>query len=185
MKLSKLATLLILSLLIGANQVPPGEQDKPAVATQSSGDAGDILVEGKWPTAPRRSESGPMPRHYIVALWGVPAPYAGMSNPLRRRKEMFDRGQAIYTQYCAVCHGDNGVGNGLAGRGLSPPPGNLVWLSDVPEKQWDEFMYWTIAEGGTALGTSMPPYKQILTQDEIWAVTAYIQENIPFVSRMR
>ena len=38
---------------------------------------------------------------------------------------------------------------------------------------------------GTALGTSMPPYRQLLTSDEIWAVTAYIQENIPFVSRIR
>ena len=70
-------------------------------------------------------------------------------------------------------------------RSFSPPPGNLVWLSDVPEKIWDPFMYWTIAEGGTALGTSMPPYRQLLTSEEIWAVTAYIQENIPFVSRIR
>ena len=29
-------------------------------------------------------------------------------------------------------------------------------------------MYWTIAEGGTALGTSMPPYRQLLTSEEIW-----------------
>ena len=84
-----------------------------------------------------------------------------------------------------MCHGDDGAGNGIAGKNLNPPPGNLVWLSDVPEKQWDEFMVWTIADGGTALGTSMPPYKQLLSKDDIWAVTAYIQKNIPFVSRMR
>jgi mono/diheme cytochrome c family protein len=125
------------------------------------------------------------PRHYIVALWGVPAPYQGMTNPLQRRKAVLDRGQAIYRQSCAMCHGDQGAGNGSVGHGLSPPPGNLVWLSDVPEKQWDEFMYWTIAEGGAALGTSMPPYRQILSRDDIWAVTAYVEENIPFVSRMR
>ncbi len=54
-----------------------------------------------------------------------------------------------------------------------------------PRSNGTNSWYWTIAEGGTALGTSMPPYKQLLTQDEIWSVTAYIQENIPFVSRMR
>lgn len=173
MKHSKLAAVFALLLLTGAQQPQPSA---PAP------DAEPIVVEGKWQAQPSRS---PMPRHYMIAAWGVPAPYQGMTNPLQRRKEVLDRGQAIYRQYCAVCHGDGGAGNGLAGKSLSPPPGNLVWLSDVPEKQWDEFMYWTIAEGGTALGTSMPPYKQLLTRDEVWAVTAYIQENIPFVSRMR
>ena len=170
---SKLAAVFALLLLTGAQQPQPSA---PAA------DAETIVVEGKWQAQPSRY---PMPRHYMIAAWGVPAPYQGMTNPLQRRKEVLDRGQAIYRQYCAMCHGDGGAGNGRAGKSRSPPPGNLVWLSDVPEKQWDEFMYWTIAEGGTALGTSMPPYKQLLTRDEVWAVTAYIQENIPFVSRMR
>jgi mono/diheme cytochrome c family protein len=182
MKSFKLAALLALSLFAGGQQARPKEPENPA---PNSSDTDVIEVERKWPQTPRWTGPGPMPRHYMVTLWGVPAPYKGMTNPLRRRKAVLDRGKALYTQYCAVCHGDDGTGNGLAGRNLSPPPGNLVWLSDVPEKQWDEFMYWTIAEGGPALGTSMPPYRQLLTQDEIWAVTAYIQENIPFVSRMR
>ena len=180
MKHSKLAAVFAMLLLTGAQQPP--SSNTPATPSQPAADAEPIVVQGKWQPDPHRS---PMPRHELVAEWGVPAPYQGMTNPLQRRKAVLDQGQAIYKQYCAVCHGDSGAGNGIAGRGLSPSPGNLVWLSDVPEKQWDEFMYWTIAEGGTALGTSMPPYRQLLKQDEIWAVTAYIQENIPFVSRMR
>jgi mono/diheme cytochrome c family protein len=182
MKHNKLAAVFVFLLLTGAQQPPSSSPPPPATLAQSAADAEPIVVEGKWQAVPKRS---PMPRHELVASWGVPAPYQGMTNPLQRRKAVLDQGQAIYKQYCAVCHGDSGAGNGLAGKGLSPPPGNLVWLSDVPEKQWDEFMYWTIAEGGTALGTSMPPYRQLLSRDEIWAVSAYIQENIPFVSRMR
>lgn len=185
MKFRKVGATLALSLALGA--IGPVRPDKPvaqpSAAQVPSGE--DIVVERKWPVEPRWTGPGPMPRHYMVALWGVPKPYQGMTNPLRRRKATYDRGEAIYKQYCAVCHGDNGAGNGPAGRSLSPPPGNLVWLSDVPEKQWDEYMYWTIAEGGAALGTSMPPYKQLLTEDEIWSVTAYVEDNIPFVSRMR
>ena len=182
---TKLGALLALLLLAGPQQALMGEPGKPAPAAQAPADSDTIEVQRKWPVEPKWSGPGPMPRHYMVALWGVPAPYTGMANPLRPGKQVMDRGQAIYKQYCAVCHGDDGTGNGAAGRNLTPSPGNLVWLSDVPEKQWDEYLYWTIAEGGPALGTSMPPYKQLLGRDDIWAVTAYIRENIPFVSRMR
>jgi mono/diheme cytochrome c family protein len=171
MKLLTLGALLALVLLTGAAQAPGGP--------------GTAQAAQKWPVEPKWTGPGPMPRHHMVLLWGVPAPYSGMTNPLPRRKEVLDHGAKIYTEHCATCHGDSGAGNGPGGRNLAPPPGNLVWLSDVPERQWDEFMVWTIAEGGTALGTSMPAYRELLSQEDIWAVTAYIQENIPFVSRMR
>jgi len=31
----------------------------------------------------------------------------------------------------------------------------------------------------------MPAYKDSLSSDDIWAVTAYIQANMPFVSQWR
>jgi len=175
MKLAKVASFAALAMLVGVAVALPASAGDPAVAQDSS----------QWPLEPKWTGPGPMPRHQLVLLWGVPEPYAGMTAPQPRGREMRERGKAIYQQYCAICHGDNGAANTPAARSFSPPPGNLVWLSDVPEKIWDPFMYWTIAEGGTALGTSMPPYRQLLTSDEIWAVTAYIQENIPFVSRIR
>jgi len=49
----------------------------------------------------------------------------------------------------------------------------------MPMAQWDPFMYWTVAEGGAPLGTAMPPFKSVLSSDEIWAVTAYIQARLP------
>jgi mono/diheme cytochrome c family protein len=91
-------------------------------------------------------------------------------------------GNAIYTTHCAPCHGKGGGGDGPEGEGLDPSPGNLVWLCDVPEKQWDPFIYWATAEGGTQLGPGMPAYKDLLSKEDIWAVSAYIQANLPFVS---
>jgi mono/diheme cytochrome c family protein len=45
--------------------------------------------------------------------------------------------------------------------------------------QWDPFMYWTVAEGGTRFKTAMPAFKDTLSQDDIWAVIAYIQAQLP------
>lgn len=126
-----------------------------------------------------------MPRHHLATVWGIPAPYAEMMNPRTDRETILERGAAIYTRNCLSCHGREGAGDGPAGRNLTPPPGNLVWLSDVPRKQWDAYMYWTIAEGGIALGTAMPAYKSSLSADEIWAATAYVQAYLPFDSHWR
>jgi len=125
----------------------------------------------------------PVSRQHFAVMSGIPEPYTSMENPLPKGHETRDRGAGIFAKHCATCHGEHGAGDGKAGRELTPSPGNLVWLSDIPEKQWDAYMYWATAEGGAALGTAMPGYKETLSPDEIWAVTAYIQANLPFVSQ--
>jgi mono/diheme cytochrome c family protein len=44
---------------------------------------------------------------------------------------------------------------------------------------WDPFLYWTVAEGGARFGTAMPTFKDTLSEDDIWAVIAYIQAQLP------
>jgi len=122
---------------------------------------------------------GPMPRHHVAMMWGIPEPYTSMTNPLPRTDKTLKKGEAVYAAYCASCHGKEGLGDGEAGRNLSPPPGNLAWLSDMPMARWDAFMYWTIAEGGSQFGTAMPAFRGVLSKDDTWAVTAYIQAHLP------
>ena len=123
--------------------------------------------------------AGSMPRHHQAMMSGVPAPYDGLTNPLPRTRETLDRGATVYAENCASCHGPTGRGDGEAGRDLSPPPGNLAWLSQMPMVRWDPFMYWTVAEGGAQFGTAMPAFKDTLSSDDIWAVIAYIQARLP------
>ena len=40
-------------------------------------------------------------------------------------------------------------------------------------------MYWAIAEGGAPFGTGMPAFKDTLSKDDVWAVTAFIQAHLP------
>lgn len=123
--------------------------------------------------------AGSMPRHRQAMMSGVPAPYDGLTNPLPRTRETLDRGATVYAENCASCHGPTGRGDGEAGRDLSPPPGNLAWLSRMPMVRWDPFMYWSVAEGGAQFGTAMPAFKDTLSSDDIWAVIAYVQARLP------
>jgi mono/diheme cytochrome c family protein len=126
-----------------------------------------------WP------EAGSMPRHQLAMMWGVPEPYRSLSNPLPQSRTTVNRGAVIYTENCASCHGVTGAGDGEAGHDLTPPPGNLAWLSQMPVVKWDPFMYWTVAEGGVQFGTAMPAFRDVLSKDDIWAVIAYIQARLP------
>jgi len=38
-------------------------------------------------------------------------------------------GQKMYVEYCAVCHGADGKGNGPAAKALRPPPSDLTVLA--------------------------------------------------------
>lgn len=42
----------------------------------------------------------------------------------------------------------------------------------------DEYLYWTIAEGGEPLNTAMPAFKRMLEQDEIWRIIVYLRRGL-------
>jgi mono/diheme cytochrome c family protein len=133
----------------------------------------------KWPLGPKWPGPHPIPRHNIADQWGVPEPYKSMTNPPPVTQDTIARGKMVFGQNCVSCHGSSGLGDGEAAPTLKPPAGNLAWLSDMPLVKWNAFMYWTIAEGGVQFGTAMPAFKNTLSKDDIWAVTAYIQARLP------
>lgn len=148
---------------------------------------------GPWPQAPGMGHgmTGPrghgmmgqghasMARHRAAMMGGVPAPYTDLGNPLPRTRATLELGRSVYAANCASCHGETGAGDGPAARGLSPAPADLAWLSNMPMSRWDPYMYWTVAEGGAPFGTAMPSFKQTLSEQETWAVIAYVQARLP------
>jgi high-affinity iron transporter len=82
------------------------------------------------------------------------------------------RGAVVYREQCAYCHGDAGRGDGPKARSLTgPPPSNLTDSSVVGVlTQVDLYRKITFGVAGTA----MPEYEPTLSEDDRWAVAAYV-----------
>ena len=98
----------------------------------------------------------------------VPPDFVGKTNPLD--PDASTAGAAIFKTYCSSCHGDTGHGDGEAGLYLDPRPANLVTLNSIVA---DDFLYWRINTGKE--GTSMPAWKGVLDEQQIWQVIAFIR----------
>lgn len=77
-----------------------------------------------------------------------------------------DAGRALYVQYCATCHGATGHGNGPGTVGSasgSPAP--------FPKALPKQYIFWRVREGVPQ--SMMIPFRDLLTEQELWNVTAY------------
>ena len=81
------------------------------------------------------------------------------------------RGAPLYAQYCSVCHGDAGAGDGPAGIGLSPPPANLRDAARLDRLSLYD-IYNTLGLG--IEGTEMPAFADQLDDRQRWDVATYI-----------
>lgn len=115
-----------------------------------------------------------MLRHWTFMNGDVPAAYSGATSPVERTPETIAQGADLYAAHCAQCHGTIGYGDGAEGLSLVPSPALLTYLVQKPIAG-DEYLIWAISEGGTAFRTEMPAFKNALTEDEIWAIIAYMR----------
>ncbi len=82
-------------------------------------------------------------------------------------------GRAIFKNYCSLCHGENGEGDGKMAKIIKdPPPFNLT-LSRAP----DEYLMQIITKGGAAMGRSarMPSWGEQFSEAERRSVILYIK----------
>ena len=117
-------------------------------------------------------------RHWTFMNQGVPLEYRSVRNPLSPSPETVEGGAAVYAANCARCHGDRGFGDGDAGRDLSPSPALLAYMVQMPMAV-DEYLFWTISEGGVPFGTDMPAFKKRLAEEDIWKVIAFMRAGFP------
>lgn len=98
-----------------------------------------------------------------------PSAPATATDPAARAVELFD-------QRCVPCHGAAGHGDGVASKGLTPPPRNFgdpAWQSSVT----DEHIEKIIRYGGAAVGKSpaMPPNPDVTDPAVLAALRAHIR----------
>jgi mono/diheme cytochrome c family protein len=112
--------------------------------------------------------------HPEITLPPIPAWY---SDPTQR-KQQAAQAAPLFTVTCAICHGPDGKGNGLAAPNLVDIMQNPIQPADFtkPNRKSGSSpadLYRSIATGLD--GTPMPGYHQILQPETIWQLVAHIQ----------
>lgn len=102
-----------------------------------------------------------------------------LNDPYLRYTYSERQGKHLFEQYCVVCHGQNGQGNGFNAYNLNPKPHNLMdstYMKALSIATLTE----TISYGGKGVNKSvmMPAYQNTLNKMEISNVVAYIETFI-------
>lgn len=84
-------------------------------------------------------------------------------------RQLIERGQTRYDIFCAPCHDPTGSGNGIvARRGFKYPPS----FHSMRLRQQPLGYIFNVASNGR---TAMPGYRDFLSTDDRWAITAYVR----------
>ena len=90
-----------------------------------------------------------------------------------------EKGKLIYEKYCFYCHGREGRGDGAIGMAVSPHPADFVGDKKRMAKSDNELL--ESISGGIHRDVggeemAMPRWKDILSEEDLWNVLAYIRE---------
>lgn len=172
-KLSLFAALILLP----SYSAPAGAQLQPA------------CCDDRWdPEWTQREMWGPgmmtpgqrqrMTRHWTFMHSNIPQEYLNVKNPFAQKPDAIREGGKLYQQKCSSCHGTQGMGDGEIANSLNPSPALLAYLIQMPMAV-DEYLLWSIAEGGKAFGTEMPAYKGQLSQSDMWKIITFMRAGFP------
>lgn len=93
----------------------------------------------------------------------MPAEYANLRHPQPGAALMLFRGQRLYAENCASCHGP---------RGGEVEEARFDDAAFVDEMD-DAFLYWRISDG--VPGTDMDPWKDLLSPHDRWSLVSYLR----------
>lgn len=119
-----------------------------------------------------------MQRHWAYMHRELPPEYEGARSTVPNSVETIAEGGELYAKNCTSCHGKTGLGDGNEGNSLTPSPALLAYLIQRPMGV-DEYLLWTISEGGKAYDTAMPAFRDTLKRDEIWKIIAFMRAGFP------
>ena len=91
-------------------------------------------------------------------------------NPVPRSAESVARGRQLFQKQCAVCHGEQGHGDGVAAASLSKQPEDLGDIAGPPIFP-DGIVLYRIANGKN----TMPAFRGALSERELWDLLNFIR----------
>ena len=107
------------------------------------------------------------------AGWKAPVKERKVKNPAPNTPESRSRGQKIYTDKCASCHGEKGDGRGEMAGQLNPTPPDFTDRHMMKEMTEGE-IFWKMSTGKGP----MPAYEKELMEKERWDLVNYIRSLI-------
>ena len=116
--------------------------------------------------------AGTIPRGYHLFHYGAgeeEAARAGreLQNPYHATAQTQEEGKALFQTYCAVCHGQQGKGDGPISGKIPPPPS---YVSDRL-MQFPPGRIFHVTTMGTG---KMPSYAAQLSAEERWKIVTYV-----------
>ena len=127
----------------------------------------------------------PAQRQRMLRSWTfmnkqVPNNYLKSTNSIGYSIKAIAAGGPLYAAHCKMCHGETGLGNGELAPDLTPSPALLAYLIQQPIAE-DQYLLWSISEGGKRFDTAMPAFKSVLTEEQIWQIVAYLRAGFPAI----
>jgi mono/diheme cytochrome c family protein len=93
-------------------------------------------------------------------------------NPMTTTPEMLEQGEVLYLQYCVMCHGQEGAGDGpVVGENRLPPLPTLNLLSDRAKNDLSDGYIWGMIANGRGV---MPSYRRI-PHESRWQIVEYVR----------
>jgi len=129
-----------------------------------------VAVSGRVGVAAGEHHSGPVEwfletaRQRAVERHAAAVEVPDLSNPARAT-----RGEILYRDHCALCHGLPGEPRSAVANGLNPPPPDLS--TGIPAA--DAGKAWWVTGRGIRM-SGMPAFGERLSDDEIWDVVAWL-----------
>jgi mono/diheme cytochrome c family protein len=119
--------------------------------------------------------AGTIPRGYIpVRYVATPQDASRAGEELKSPVDLTsqqarERGAAVFSNYCAVCHGPVGLGNGTVTQRGFPPPPSLLAEHALKMKEGQMFHVLTLGQN------NMPSYASQLSREDRWNAIAYVR----------
>lgn len=103
------------------------------------------------------------------ASWVAPDSANTLKNPFVNNASAASKGQRLFNQMCAICHGRKGDGTGGGGASLNPKPADF--LSEKVKQESDGALFWKMTHGNPPMAS----YKDMLSDDQRWELVTYIR----------
>lgn len=164
----------ILNWMLGSDHRQPNREFLPemvhAVPHESFGKHPDLPNRMVMQAPPEGSIArGHLPLHFQATPKDAERAGEELLNPFKTEDARWQkRGAVVFANYCALCHGTGGAGDGpVSQRGMSPPP-SLLAKKATDLKDGQIFHIITYGQG------NMPAHAALLARADRWAAILHV-----------